>query len=535
MATTAQIEANRLNAQKSTGPRTERGKARVRRNAFKHGMTARTIMPVLPQEDPKELEDRIQQAITAMKPRNPLEHDLVCRAVRLSGELDRAERVGTAHLAHQVRMDARSGPETVSAEELSRVHDLGSKLFFQAAIGPGYSSASADDYPAVIVRRLEESAEGCRWLLARWAELLNVLDRKAAWRDPEIIRFVGLLGKRGIEAHFDPELNSLFHAFDALGNRCGHKFWKDDRDGMPLGYKGGFQFVPYREIAPPPSDETAALNLIRSVIERHVGRLEELLAEHEQIEAAEADERYDRAALDCSPAFERHRRYQSARHRELMRTLETLRKMRKEEFGTGNGEGEKADGKCQVADDRVADDGCQVAEDELQVAGGELKMGDEQCEVEAGGCDEGQSSEPMTEGSSVPIVGYDSTRVVDDSTNDKNGILSHEGVHAAGQPGQGDGVGQCLPDNVTMPQKAPNKANLELKQDLESQELKSETAGAEWRKQSQSSQGETRRKAEVERWPIGSEERPAAGGQGSRRQRTASCGGVSPTPSFGRP
>ena len=79
------------------------------------------------------------------------------------------------------------------------------------------------------------------------------------------------------------------------------KFWKDRRDGLPLGYKGGFQFVPYREIAPPPSDETAALTLIRSVIERHVGRLEELLAEHEQIEAAEAAERYDRAALDCSP------------------------------------------------------------------------------------------------------------------------------------------------------------------------------------------------------------------------------------------
>ncbi|MGC1718047.1 MAG: hypothetical protein WA746_03600, partial [Isosphaeraceae bacterium] len=91
----AQIEANRRNAQKSTGPKTDGGKARARRNAITHGMTARTIMPVLPQEDPKELEDRTQQAITAMKPRNPLELDLVCRAVRLAGELDRAERVAT--------------------------------------------------------------------------------------------------------------------------------------------------------------------------------------------------------------------------------------------------------------------------------------------------------------------------------------------------------------------------------------------------------------------------------------------------------
>src|SRR5271157_2923949 len=237
--------------------------------------------------------------------------------------------------------------------------------------------------------------------------------------------------------------------------------------------------VPYREIAPPPSNESEAMILICSVIERHVGRLEELLAEHEEIEAEEAAERYDRAALDCSPAFERHRRYQSARHRELMRTLETLRKMRKEEFGTGNGKAEKADGKCRMADDRG-----QMANDECQVAEGELKMGDEQCEVETGGCDEGQSREPMTEGSSGPVVGHDSNRVIDDSTNDKNGILSHEGAQAAGQPGQGDGVGQCLLDNVTTPQKAPNKANLESKQSPESQELKAENTGAEGRKQS---------------------------------------------------
>ena len=443
MATAAQIEANRRNAQKSTGPKTERGKDHAKLNAIKHGLTARTIMPVLPQEDPKELEDRTQQAIAAMKPRDPLEHDLVCRAVRLSGELDCAERVATAHLAHRVRMDARSGTDTVSAEELSRVHDLGSKLFFQAGIGPGYSDSIADDYPAVIVRRLEESAEGCRWMLARWAELRNVLDRKAAWSDPEIIRFLGLLGKRGIEAHFDPELNSLFHAFDALGHRVGHKFWKDRRDGLPLGYKGGFQFVPYREIAPPPSDETEALSLIRSVIERHVGRLEELLAEHEGIEADEAAERYDRAALDCSPAFERHRRYQSARHRELMRTLETLRRMRNSECGTGNGEAEKADDKCRMADDRgqMADDrmAMQMADDRGQMADDRGQMADDGCEVKSGGCGDGQDGEMTPEVSQSPIVGYDSNRVIDDSTNDTIGILSHEGTDATDRPYQGAG------------------------------------------------------------------------------------------------
>ena len=40
MATPAQIEANRRNARKSTGPKTAAGKAASSRNAFTHGMTA---------------------------------------------------------------------------------------------------------------------------------------------------------------------------------------------------------------------------------------------------------------------------------------------------------------------------------------------------------------------------------------------------------------------------------------------------------------------------------------------------------------
>jgi len=57
-----------------------------------------------------------------------------------------------------------------------------------------------------------------------------------------------------------------------------------------------------------------------------------------------------------------------------------------------------------------------------------------------------------------------------------------------------------------------NKANLESKQVLESQDCKSETAGAEGRKQSQSSRGKTTRKPRSQ-WPTGSAEWPAAGGQ----------------------
>jgi hypothetical protein len=50
MATDKQIAANRLNAKNSTGPRTNAGKHRSRRNATRHGLTAETTIGVL--EDP---------------------------------------------------------------------------------------------------------------------------------------------------------------------------------------------------------------------------------------------------------------------------------------------------------------------------------------------------------------------------------------------------------------------------------------------------------------------------------------------------
>src|SRR5712691_3151286 len=44
MATEKQFEANRQNAQKSTGPRTPEGRAAVRLNGVTHGLTAETIV-----------------------------------------------------------------------------------------------------------------------------------------------------------------------------------------------------------------------------------------------------------------------------------------------------------------------------------------------------------------------------------------------------------------------------------------------------------------------------------------------------------
>jgi len=52
MTSLKQLRANRRNALKSTGPKTEDGKQQSRCNAIRHGLTAETVIE--PLEDPEE-------------------------------------------------------------------------------------------------------------------------------------------------------------------------------------------------------------------------------------------------------------------------------------------------------------------------------------------------------------------------------------------------------------------------------------------------------------------------------------------------
>ena len=231
MATDAQMDANRRNAAKSTGPKTAKGKAKARLNALKHGGRAKTtdVMPVLPHEDPRELEERIQTWIDDWEPTNAIESELVRRGARLSWMLERGERFEAAHLAHRVRMAGRkAGPTaSASARRMKRVNDLGRKLFYDYQHGWRSSPLPPwDDDPAVFVAGLEETLEGCRWLLARWHDLRAMLESDAQWSQADVYRFVRLLGKHGIEAVNDRELNALFLAWDVLWEGSGKILWE---------------------------------------------------------------------------------------------------------------------------------------------------------------------------------------------------------------------------------------------------------------------------------------------------------------------
>jgi len=96
MTTDRQIAANRLNAKNSTGPRTDAGKRRSRRNAIRHGLTAETTIGVL--EDPAAYKVLQRAIYSDYRPRTNFELELVARLVSLLWRLRRAVAIESALL-----------------------------------------------------------------------------------------------------------------------------------------------------------------------------------------------------------------------------------------------------------------------------------------------------------------------------------------------------------------------------------------------------------------------------------------------------
>jgi hypothetical protein len=99
MTSPRQLEANRRNALKSTGPRTEDGKQQSRRNALKHGLTAETIIE--PLENPEEYRAFEEAIVAEYLPQTPVEQELVCRLASLFWRLRRATSIETGLLRMQ--------------------------------------------------------------------------------------------------------------------------------------------------------------------------------------------------------------------------------------------------------------------------------------------------------------------------------------------------------------------------------------------------------------------------------------------------
>src|SRR5436305_5465507 len=93
MSSFKQIEANRLNARKSTGPRTEDGKQQSRRNAWRHGLTAKTVITAL--ENAADYQAFEASIGSDYQPRSATERELVSRLASVLWRLRRSTSIET--------------------------------------------------------------------------------------------------------------------------------------------------------------------------------------------------------------------------------------------------------------------------------------------------------------------------------------------------------------------------------------------------------------------------------------------------------
>ena len=109
MTSFRQIETNRRNARKSTGPITEEGKRRSRCNAVRHGLTAETVIGAL--EDAEDY-NAFQAAVAAsFDAETAVERELILRLASLLWRLRRATAIDTGLLETPSEPDIARDPD----------------------------------------------------------------------------------------------------------------------------------------------------------------------------------------------------------------------------------------------------------------------------------------------------------------------------------------------------------------------------------------------------------------------------------------
>jgi hypothetical protein len=124
MTSFRQIESNRRNALRSTGPKTEPGKQRSSKNAVRHGLTAETVIE--PLEDPEDYK-AFEQAVTGdYEAETAVERELILRLASLLWRLRRSTLIETGlfQIQNEALHEHRTRPTQMPSRDFTPVAAL---------------------------------------------------------------------------------------------------------------------------------------------------------------------------------------------------------------------------------------------------------------------------------------------------------------------------------------------------------------------------------------------------------------------------
>jgi hypothetical protein len=173
MATIRQLNANRENAQLSTGPTSEEGKAHSRGNALKHGLAGAGV--VLDADDTQAVAQRLDAWRGDFGPLAGQQEWLYERMVVASVRVDRCTREQSSVQSYQAER-ARTcwnADRQLEADEIA---------------------ASLSKRPSLVIRRLGRTRQGCEWMMHQWEELHLVFVVNLEWNEAQTSTALDLLG-----------------------------------------------------------------------------------------------------------------------------------------------------------------------------------------------------------------------------------------------------------------------------------------------------------------------------------------------------
>ena len=173
MTSDKQRDANLRNALKSTGPKSDSGKAISRRNAYKHGLTAEKVITF--HEDAADYETLVDCINRELKPGSQMEQEVCDRIASVMWRLRRVPMLEAGLLTlrdlevNEIRIIKRSNdlPQVRLAEALSRdVHN-------------GDVLSKISRYESLLVRQFEQNLALFHKLKAMRIEQENIIDETA--------------------------------------------------------------------------------------------------------------------------------------------------------------------------------------------------------------------------------------------------------------------------------------------------------------------------------------------------------------------
>jgi hypothetical protein len=174
------------------GPKTAEGKENSRRNALKHGLCAKVLLPA---EMAATVAARKEDFAGEWEPASPYEEWLVGEIALATARLDRCASMAVADLERTIQraslcweMDRRMLAE-----------DLGARLTKE---------------PARVARALGRSRQGTDWLIERWEALARLIKANGTWDEPQRGLALDMLG---VPHEIRDENDSLPAAHDAEG------------------------------------------------------------------------------------------------------------------------------------------------------------------------------------------------------------------------------------------------------------------------------------------------------------------------------